>query len=66
VVYKDAVEYEEAGWLSQYSIKPSNFEDQIDILSVGIVKLFWHASKTIWLSNYCHKLLLMIHQNFVK
>jgi hypothetical protein len=38
VVYQDAEECGEAGWWSQNSIKPWNFEDQIDILSVGIIK----------------------------
>jgi hypothetical protein len=38
VVYQDAEECGEARWSSQNSIKPWNFEDQIDILSVRIVK----------------------------
>jgi hypothetical protein len=38
LVYQDAEECGEAGWSSQNSIKPWNFEDQIDILYVGIVK----------------------------
>jgi hypothetical protein len=38
VVYQDAEEYGEARWSSQNSIKPWNFEDQIDILSLRIVK----------------------------
>ncbi len=38
VVYQDAEECGEARWPSQNSIKPWNFEAQIDILSVRIVK----------------------------
>jgi hypothetical protein len=38
VVYQDAEECGEARWSIQNSIKPWNFEDQIDILSVRIVK----------------------------
>jgi hypothetical protein len=38
VVYQDAEECGEARWSNQNSIKPWNFEDQINILSVTIVK----------------------------
>ncbi len=38
VVYHDAEECGDARWSSKNSIKPWNFEDQIDILTMRILK----------------------------
>jgi hypothetical protein len=42
VVYQDAVEYEEAGWLSQYSIKPWNFEIELTFYLLGLSNFYIH------------------------
>jgi hypothetical protein len=36
VVYQDAVENAEAGWLSQYSIRPWNFEMELTFYLLGL------------------------------
>jgi len=57
VVYQDAVEYEEAGWLSQYSIKPWNFEIELTFYLLGLSNFYIHSlvHKHQGLSNYYTK-----------
>jgi len=43
VVYQDAVKYEEAGWLSQYSIKPWNFEIELTFNLLGLSNFNIHS-----------------------
>jgi hypothetical protein len=43
VVYQDAVEYEEAWWLRQYSIKPWNFEIELTFYLLGLSNFNIHS-----------------------